>query len=61
MTAPNKLIVKSWLIVGSLDITAAIIQTLIYKGSILNLMQFIASGVLVPMHLTEVIVWLCSA
>jgi uncharacterized membrane protein YagU involved in acid resistance len=31
--------------VGTLDITAAIVQTLIYKGNIIRLFQFIASGV----------------
>jgi len=37
-------ILISWLLVGTLDILAAIIQTLIGGGSILRLMQFIASG-----------------
>lgn len=38
-------ILISWLLVGSLDILAAIMQTLIGGGSILRLMQYIASGV----------------
>lgn len=37
-------ILISWLLVGSLDILAAIMQTLIGGGSILRLMQYIASG-----------------
>lgn len=52
--APGKIslpiiaLLKAWLIVGTLDITAAIIQTLIAGGNITRLMQYIASGVFGP-------------
>jgi len=42
---PVSLLIKGWLIVGTLDIIAAIIQTLMAGGSITRLMQYIASGV----------------
>ncbi len=41
---PVSLLIKGWLLAGTLDITAAIIQTLIAGGSISRLMQYIASG-----------------
>jgi hypothetical protein len=37
-------ILWSWLLVGTLDLTAAMIQTLLAGGSIQRLFQFIASG-----------------
>lgn len=40
-----KIILSAWLLAGTLDITAAIIQTLLAGGSITRLMQYIASGV----------------
>jgi hypothetical protein len=40
-----KAILLAWLIVGTLDITAAIIQTLIKGGNIIKMFQYIASGV----------------
>ncbi len=36
----------TWLIVGTMDITSAVIITLAHGGTILRLMQFIASGLL---------------
>jgi len=42
---PVSLLIKGWLLVGTLDIIAAIIQTLMAGGSITKLMQYIASGV----------------
>lgn len=39
-----KAILGAWLIVATLDLIAAIIQTLIYKGNILKMLQYIASG-----------------
>lgn len=44
----TKAVVQAWLIVGTLDILAAIIQTLLAGGSITRLMQYIASGVFGP-------------
>lgn len=41
-------IAKAWILVGTLDILAAIIQTWLSGGSILRLMQYIASGVFGP-------------
>jgi hypothetical protein len=38
-------ILSAWLVVGTLDLFAAIIQTLINNGSVEKLLQFIASGV----------------
>jgi uncharacterized membrane protein YagU involved in acid resistance len=38
-------ILGAWLIVGTLDLAAAMIQTIINNGSIVKLLQFIASGV----------------
>lgn len=38
----------AWLIVGTLDITAAVIQTLINGGNPLMMLKFIASGVFGP-------------
>lgn len=40
-----KAIVLSWLLVGTLDILAAIIQTVASHGSVIRLLQYIASGV----------------
>lgn len=39
------MILVSWLMVGTLDILAAIIQTAVAGGSIVRLLQYIASGV----------------
>lgn len=44
LSVPISLLIKGWLLAGTLDITAAIIQTLIGGGSIMRLMQYIASG-----------------
>ncbi len=48
ISLPINALVKAWLIVGTLDIIAAIIQTLIMGGNITRLMQYIASGVFGP-------------
>jgi hypothetical protein len=37
-------ILWSWLLVGTLDLAAAMIQTVLYNGDIQRLFQFIASG-----------------
>jgi len=44
----TRAVVQAWLVVGTLDILAAIIQTLLAGGSITRLMQYIASGVFGP-------------
>jgi hypothetical protein len=48
ISLPISALVRAWLIVGTLDIIAAIIQTFIGGGNITRLMQYIASGVFGP-------------
>lgn len=43
--SPSMLIFRAGLLVGTLDLTAAIIQTLIYGNNPVKMFQFIASGV----------------
>lgn len=45
---PVRAALAAWLVVGTLDIAAAIIQTLLAGGTITRLMQYIASGVFGP-------------
>lgn len=40
-----KIIISSWLVIGTLDILLAILQSVIYGGSPVRMLQFIASGV----------------
>lgn len=42
---PVRLLIRGWLLAGTLDITAAIVQTFLAGGTITRLMQYIASGV----------------
>jgi hypothetical protein len=48
VSLPVNALIKAWLVVGTLDIAAAIFQTLVAGGSITKLMQYIASGVFGP-------------